>query len=115
MAFGDTISSADSPSTFPSGIGGDANTIWHCDASVDKVYELDTSDFSQIRSAASPSINPNGIGGDANTIWHNDCDTDKIYELDTSDFSEISSADSPSIILPVSVAMQILFGIVIEI
>ena len=41
MDFGDTISSATSPSTQPRGIGGDANTIWHCDYSADKVYELD--------------------------------------------------------------------------
>jgi len=31
MDFGDVIRYADSPSSIPLGIGGDANTIWHCD------------------------------------------------------------------------------------
>jgi len=66
---------------FRSGIGGDANTIWHCDFGTDKVYELSTTDFSVIRSAASPGGYGYGIGGDANTIWHCDADIDLIYEL----------------------------------
>ena len=40
MAFGGTLRSANSPSVTPYGIGGDANTIWHCDRSTDKIYEL---------------------------------------------------------------------------
>jgi hypothetical protein len=82
MAFGNIIRSASSPSSSPSGIGGDANTIWHCDYNSDKIYELDTSDFSVTRSASSPSSSPYGIGGDANTIWYCDYSSDKIYELD---------------------------------
>ncbi|KKK68092.1 hypothetical protein LCGC14_2947550, partial [marine sediment metagenome] len=31
MAFGDIVRQANSPSTSPLGIGGDASTIWHCD------------------------------------------------------------------------------------
>ena len=45
MALSDVITQAASPSTLPSGIGGDANTIWHCDRGTDQIYELDTSDF----------------------------------------------------------------------
>lgn len=81
-SFGDVLRSAASPSLTPFGIGGDANTIWHCDENVDVVYELSTSDFSVVRSAASPSRAPYGIGGNANTIWHCDVNTQKVYELD---------------------------------
>lgn len=78
----DNLRSATSPSSSPYGIGGDANTIWHCDASADLIYELSTTDFSVVRSAASPSSSSSGIGGDANTIWHCDYNADLIYELD---------------------------------
>lgn len=37
-----TVRSASSLSTMPLGIGGDANTIWHCDSAADFVYELDS-------------------------------------------------------------------------
>ena len=67
MAFGDVSRYASSPSTYPFGIGGDADTIWHCDYDADKVYELSTTDFSVDRSEDSPSTNPSGIGGDADT------------------------------------------------
>ena len=46
MAFADVQRQADSSSSYPSGIGGDANTIWHNDYGSDKVYELDA-DFNQ--------------------------------------------------------------------
>ncbi|GAI76764.1 unnamed protein product, partial [marine sediment metagenome] len=46
MAFGGVVRSADTPSSYPSGIGGDANTIWHCDGATDQIYELLTTDFS---------------------------------------------------------------------
>jgi hypothetical protein len=82
MAFADVQRQAASPSSFPFGIGGDANTIWHNDTSSDKVYELDTADFSVIRQASSPYFGPFGIGGDANTIWYNDNGSDEVYELD---------------------------------
>ena len=61
IGFG-VIRSTYSPEDLPRGIGGDANTIWHCD-DCDKVYELSTADFSVIRSASSPSTRPWGIGG----------------------------------------------------
>jgi len=96
MAFGDVIREAASPSTSPYGVGGDANTIWHCDGDADKVYELDTSDFSEVRSAASPSSRPEGIGGNASKIWLCDSYADKVYELDASDLSQVRSAASPS-------------------
>ncbi len=83
MAFGDVIRSASSPSFYPQGVGGDANTIWHCDDNSERVYELSTTDFSVIRYASSPDSDPSGIGGDSNTIWHCDYYTDDIYELDT--------------------------------
>ena len=96
MSFGDVIRSAASPSSLPFGIGGDANTIWHGDTVVDRVYELSTVDFSVIRSAAAPT-NAGGIGGDANTIWH--CysvgPSDALHELSTVDFSVIRSAAPP--------------------
>ena len=94
MAFGDVIRFASSPRSFPSGIGGDSNTIWHCDRSSDKIYELDTSDFSTIRSANSPSSNSTGIGGDSNTIWHCNSSSDRVYELDADApiISTVSSA-----------------------
>ena len=82
MAFGDVLREASSPYTGPSGIGGDSNTIWHCDFNRGKIYELSTTDFSVIRQASSPSTYPSGIGGDSNTIWHCDRNADKIYELD---------------------------------
>jgi hypothetical protein len=41
MAFADVQQQAASPSSSPTGIGGDANTIWHNDFSSDKIYELD--------------------------------------------------------------------------
>ena len=82
MAFGDVIRFASSPSSSPHGIGGDSNTIWHCDFNSDNIYELDTSDLSTIRSASSPSSDPYGIGGNSNTIWHCDLNSDRIYELD---------------------------------
>ena len=94
MAFGDVIRSAPSPSTRPYGIGGNANTIWHCDADTNRVYELSTADFSVIRSAAGPSGKSYGIGGDTDTIWHCDEMANKVYELSTIDFSVIRSADS---------------------
>ncbi len=95
MVFGDEIRSAASLSTIPSGIGGDVDTIWHCDANVDKVYELSTTDFSVDREVASPGAYPSGIGGDANTIWHCDYFADKVYELSTMDFSVDREAVSP--------------------
>ena len=82
MAFGDEIRSAAAPSTGSYGIGGDANTIWHCDKDELKVYELSTSDFSVDRSAAAPLALPLGIGGDAKTIWHCEITDQKVYELD---------------------------------
>ena len=96
MAFGDVIRYAASPSNLPYGIGGDANTIWHCDRNESKIYELSTTDFSQVRDAASPSLYPYGIGGDANTIWHCNPNSDLIYELSTTDFSNLREAASPS-------------------
>jgi len=85
MAFGDIIRQAATGRALPYGVGGDANTIWHCDAMPDQVYELSTVDFSVVRQAASPGVaawGPHDIGGDANTIWHVDVITDEIYELD---------------------------------
>ena len=38
---GDVLRQASSPSTNPTGIGGDSNTIWHNDTNTDQVYELD--------------------------------------------------------------------------
>ena len=96
MAFGGSLRNANSPSTNPTGIGGDANTIWHCDAETKDVYELSTTDLSTVRNADSPSTNPSGIGGDANTIWHCDSISDDVYELSTTDFSTVRNADSPS-------------------
>ncbi|MCD6132668.1 MAG: DUF2341 domain-containing protein, partial [Candidatus Hydrothermae bacterium] len=96
--FGTVVREASSPSTFPNGIGGDSNVIWHCDKYVNDVYELSTTDFSVVRSASSPSTFPNGIGGDSNVIWHCDDDTEKVYELSTTDFSVVRSASSPSTI-----------------
>jgi hypothetical protein len=92
MSFGDVIRSAGSPSSEPSGIGGDSNTIWHADKNVDRIYELNTVDFSVIRSSASPGSNPGDVGGDSNTIWH--CEN-IIYELSTVDFSVIRSGSLP--------------------
>ncbi len=94
MAFGDVIRYAASPGGNPSGLGGKANIIWHCDASEDKVYELSISDLSVIRSAASPGTFPNGIGGTTTKIWHCDASGDcKVYELSTSDLSVVRSAE----------------------
>jgi len=70
-----------SPSTTPSGIGGDSSVIWHCDTNADQVYELSTTDFSVVRSASSPNISPSGIGGDPSVIWHCDADADQVYQL----------------------------------
>jgi hypothetical protein len=96
MSFGDVIRSANSPGGDPNGIGGDANTIWHCDFyTAIKLYELSTSDFSVVRNIASPNTGPSGIGGDTNTIWHCDYNIDLIYELNTSDMSVARSASSP--------------------
>ena len=64
MAFGDIVNQANSPGVQPYGIGGDANTIWHCDKGLpDKIHELKTSDLSSIRSVNSPATSPSGIGG----------------------------------------------------
>ena len=96
MTFGDVIRSAAAPASGSFGIGGDVNTIWHCNDGNNRIYELDTSDFSIIRSASSPAGAPTGIGGDANTIWH--CDSsyyEYVYKLSTSDFSVISTAAAP--------------------
>ena len=82
MAFGDIVRSLASPSNWPEGIGGDANTIWHCDHVAAKVYELSITDFSVDRQANSPSSSSRGTGGDAATIWHCDINTDLVYELD---------------------------------
>ena len=81
--FGTVVRSAASPSTTPSGIGGNSSVIWHCDNTANKVYELSTTDFSVVRSAGSPSIRPYGIGGDSSVIWHGDSNADKVYELGT--------------------------------
>ncbi|GAI66913.1 unnamed protein product, partial [marine sediment metagenome] len=80
------------------GLGGDANTIWHCDNDSGLIYELLTTDFSVDRSALCPAPWPYGIGGDADTIWHCDVNSDIIYELFTTDFSVDRFADSPSTI-----------------
>ncbi|MBA7622252.1 hypothetical protein ES703_29626 [subsurface metagenome] len=88
MAFGDSIRSASTPGGSSKGIGGDANTIWHCDSGLDRNYELSTSDFGVIKFAASPDGAPYGIGGDADTIWH--CSVGsfpKVYELETAALS----------------------------
>ncbi len=97
MAFGDVIRFAASPTAKPAGIGGDADTIWHCETLTDRIYELSTTDFSVVRFAAGPVNFATGIGGDANTIWHCDVDADKVYELSTTDFSVVRSAASPEV------------------
>ena len=96
MSFGDVIQSRSSPSGNPFGIGGDINTIWHCDYSAYRLYEVNTSDLSVIRSVHSTYSNPSGMGGDANTIWL--CYlawTFRLYEVNTSDLSLIRYASSP--------------------
>ena len=77
MAFGDVIREASSPSTSAFGLGGDASTIWHCDANARDVYELSTTDFSVVRFANSPATYPFGIGGDASVIWH--CGSKRLF------------------------------------
>ena len=85
MSFCVVIRSADSPDSSRGwGIGGDSSVIWHCGTSTDKIYELDTSDFSVIRSAYGPAGLVRGIGGNSSVIWH--CGNNYpriIYELDT--------------------------------
>lgn len=94
MAFGDVVRYLASPGGNPSGLGGKANVIWHCDASEDKVYELSTTDLGVVRSANSPGTFPNGIGGTATKIWHCDASSDcKVYELSTSDLGVVRSAE----------------------
>jgi len=89
------IRSADTPGAYPSGIGGDANTIWHCYST--SIYELSVTDFSVIRSVSlGSSSNLYGIGGDANVIWASDFSARKVQERSTTDFSVIRSADSPN-------------------
>ena len=96
MSFGDVIRSANSPGGDPNGIGGNVNTIWHCDFyTAKKLYELSTSDFSVVRNIASPSTGATGIGGDSNTVWHCDYNIDRIYELKTLDLSVIRFTSSP--------------------
>ncbi|KKM06078.1 hypothetical protein LCGC14_1747640 [marine sediment metagenome] len=91
MAFGDSLRSAASPGGAPLGIGGDANTIWHCDVATDQIYELSTATLSGIvRQANSPDANPYGIGGDSSVIWHCSAGgSPKIYELSIVDLSVI--------------------------
>lgn len=91
-----SIRSIESPSIQPTGIGGDDDTIWHCNFSEKKNYELSTTDFSVIRSADSPTTGNYGIGGDANVVWHCEGVNEYIYELDTTDLSVVRHADSPS-------------------
>lgn len=95
MAFGDFPLSANSPGSHPTGVGGDANTIWHQDNATDRVYELSTTDFSVVRQGdvGDPSIIGVGVGGDANTIWF--LDVNLVYELSTTDFSVIRSDTAP--------------------
>lgn len=92
MSFGGVIRYAASPSTNPSGLGGKANVIWHCDMSSDRVYELSISDLGVVRSANSPGSYPNGIGGTASKIWHCDSGECKVYELSTTDLGVVRSA-----------------------
>ena len=94
--FGDVIRSTNSPGSGPYGIGGDANTIWHCNSHTsDFLCELSTTDFSVVRSAASSSASPTGIGGDVGVIWHCDQTSNHFYELDPSDFSVVRSIACP--------------------
>lgn len=99
MPIGEIIRWLASPDSVPSGIGGDANTIWHCayEAFPNLIYELSSVDFSTVRSANAPAGGSYGIGGDANTIWHCNGFADKIYELSTADLSSVRDAASPSI------------------
>ena len=62
MAFGDVIREAASPLTEPTGIGGDANTIWHCDETTDKIYELDAAVAPTEKSLAGELTDSGGLG-----------------------------------------------------
>lgn len=101
MSFGDVIRLAQSPYTYPRGIGGDSTTIWHSDTSQDRIYELSTTDLSVIRSVSAYGSGPLGIGGNANVIWHNEFSPvgappyNQVYELSIIDFSSIRNANAP--------------------
>lgn len=87
MSFGDIVRFENSPTSEPSGIGGDASTIWHCEDTTNQIYELDPSDFSTVRSSGAPSSEPYGVGGDDSTIWF--CDFSYVREISTADLSSI--------------------------
>lgn len=86
------------PTDYPMGVGGTGSILWHSETLNDRVYELDTNDFSVIRSDKSVGYNgnPNGVGGDSSTIWCCSQYTRKAYELSSSDLSIIRSYSSPS-------------------
>lgn len=90
--FGDVISQGSAPNASNFGIGGKHDVIWWTASEEDGswVYELDPTDFSNIRSAlvnAGVFQLPGGIGGDSNTIWFCESFDNTIQELSTVDFS----------------------------
>jgi len=97
MAFGDVIRSAASPFTLPTGIGGKADVIWHCEEYGD-FAELSPTDLSAVRTQADVigGDGARGLGGTTTVIWASDRAADRIVEVSETDFSVVRSAASPS-------------------
>lgn len=77
------------PYSYPWGVGGTRDNIWHCDDSCNRVYRISGSTFDVELSVLAPNTNPRGIGGSDDRVYL--CDQNgSMYELDPDDLSVIS-------------------------
>jgi len=83
MVVGAVIKWFASPGATPTGLTWDGKTLWHCDLTTDRIYQINPITGAVIKWFASPGAIPRGLTWDGKTLWHCDSIADRIYQLET--------------------------------
>ena len=86
------ISTGNSPSEWPVGIGGTFDRLFHTTGGL---HELNPDNFAVINSNAAPYIGPSGIGGTSDRLFNSNGNIGYLYEINPTNLTSIFSANVP--------------------
>jgi len=91
-----SITTVDSPDSYPRGIGGTTNKLFHTTAGGQGGYELNIDTLAVIATNDAPGSNRSGAGGLEDTLYI--CDLGEYaYQVSTSNFATINSSSVSSV------------------
>ncbi len=102
---GEVITSYDTPSEYPTGLGFDGKYIWMADRQADKLFCINPVDGKVVRTLESPAYWPLGIAWDGKYLWNSDLKGGKdvsedydgiIYRLDPENGDILQTLAAPS-------------------